>query len=126
MKIHFTKAAASSSPKRERPETHYHILGVPPASSLEKIKDTYHRLARLLHPDLHPGDKEAEERFKRVALAWGVLRDPERRRKYDAQLLLEGRFSCVSCGGRGLRSGMVGTKFYKDVLCDTCEGKGEI
>lgn len=122
MKIHFTKAAAASSPKRERPETHYHILGVPPASSYEKIHIQYRYLAMLEHPDKGGN----EEKFKRIALAWGILRDPERRRKYDAQLLLEGRFSCVSCGGRGLRSGMVGTKFYKDVLCDTCEGKGEI
>lgn len=118
-----------ASTHRERPDsalrTHYAVLGVPPASSFEKLKDTYYRLARTHHPDLHPGDAAAEERFKEITLAWGVLRDSKLRADYDAKLMLEGRLSCTACGGRGLRSGMVGRKFYKDVLCESCDGTGE-
>ncbi len=64
---------------------YYEILGVPRNASQEEIKRAYRRLARQYHPDLHPGDKEAEERFKEISEAYEVLSDPEKRAVYDAR-----------------------------------------
>lgn len=63
--------------------SYYEILGVNRNSSAEEIKAAYRRMARQFHPDRNPGDADAEEAFKAVGEAWQVLRDPERRRRYD-------------------------------------------
>lgn len=62
----------------------YEILGVTKGTSDEDIKKAYRALARKLHPDLHPGDKKAEERFKDVSAAYDFLSDPTRRAQYDS------------------------------------------
>ncbi|HEY9607199.1 MAG TPA: DnaJ C-terminal domain-containing protein [Allocoleopsis sp.] len=62
---------------------YYSILGVSKTSSADEIKKTYRRLARKYHPDLNPGDKQAEARFKEVSEAYEVLSDPDKRKKYD-------------------------------------------
>lgn len=61
----------------------YQILGVPRNASDKEIKNAYRRLARKHHPDVNPGDKSAEEKFKEVQQAYDVLSDPEKRQKYD-------------------------------------------
>ena len=61
----------------------YDILGVEPDASAEQIRSAYRRLARKLHPDLNPGDRAAEERFKRVSAAHDLLGDPEKRARFD-------------------------------------------
>lgn len=62
---------------------YYAILGVAKTASAADIKRAYRKLAREFHPDLNPGDKKAEARFKDINEANEVLGDPEKRRKYD-------------------------------------------
>ncbi|HEY5970985.1 MAG TPA: DnaJ C-terminal domain-containing protein [Pseudoxanthomonas sp.] len=62
----------------------YADLGVDATASLDEIKKAYRRLARKLHPDLNPGDKASEEKFKDVSNAYRLLSDPEKRRRFDA------------------------------------------
>lgn len=63
---------------------YYKILGIDKSASEEDIKKTYRKLARKLHPDLNPNDKEAHQKFQQVNEANEVLSDPEKRKKYDA------------------------------------------
>ncbi len=62
----------------------YEILGVARTASPEDIQKAYRRLAKKLHPDLNPGNKESEERFKEVAGAYDLLSDPDKRRRFDS------------------------------------------
>jgi molecular chaperone DnaJ len=62
---------------------YYKILGVEKNAGEKEIKQAYRKLARKYHPDVNPGDKRAEERFKEVSEAYEVLSDPEKRAKYD-------------------------------------------
>ncbi|RMG09985.1 MAG: J domain-containing protein [Planctomycetota bacterium] len=61
----------------------YEILGVAQDAAPEEIKSAYKKLARKYHPDVNPGDKDAEERFKEISAAYEVLSDPEKRKLYD-------------------------------------------
>ncbi|HVT14460.1 MAG TPA: J domain-containing protein [Fimbriimonadaceae bacterium] len=62
---------------------YYKILGVPRNADEKEIKATYRKLARKFHPDVNPGDKAAEAKFKEVSEAYDVLGDPEKRKLYD-------------------------------------------
>ena len=62
---------------------YYKILGVPRGADDKEIKSAYRKLARKYHPDVNPGDKSAENRFKEVSEANEVLSDPEKRKFYD-------------------------------------------
>ena len=62
---------------------YYATLGVSKTASEKEIKQAYRKLARKFHPDVNPGDKTAEARFKEVNEANEVLGDPEKRQKYD-------------------------------------------
>ena len=62
---------------------YYAILGLNKTASADEIKKTFRKLARKYHPDMNPGNKEAEARFKEVNEAYEVLSDPEKRQKYD-------------------------------------------
>jgi DnaJ-class molecular chaperone len=61
----------------------YQILGVKKDSSQADIQKAYRRLAKKLHPDLNPGNHEAEDQFKEVSAAYDLLSDPEKRAKFD-------------------------------------------
>lgn len=62
----------------------YTILGVAKTASAADITKAYRKLAKKLHPDLNPGDKAAEERFKKITAAYGIVGDEEKRKRYDA------------------------------------------
>lgn len=62
----------------------YEILGVGRTATLEDIRKAYRRLAKKLHPDLNPGNKESEARFKEVAGAYDLLSDQDKRRQFDS------------------------------------------
>jgi molecular chaperone DnaJ len=64
-------------------QDYYQTLGVSREASEEEIRKAYRKLARKHHPDLNPGDKAAEERFKRVQEAYDVLSDPKKKQMYD-------------------------------------------
>lgn len=63
---------------------YYHILGVARTASDEEISKAFKKLARKYHPDVNPGDKKAEDRFKEISEAYEVLSNKEKRQKYDA------------------------------------------
>lgn len=77
----------------------YAALGVSRGATRADIKKAYRRLARELHPDRRPGDRAAEERFKRVSYAYQVLNDPQKRKLYD------------EFGSVGLREGFDATAY---------------
>lgn len=61
----------------------YSVLGVAKTASAAEITKAYRKLAKKLHPDLNPGDKAAEEKFKKVTAAYGIIGDEEKRKRYD-------------------------------------------
>ena len=64
----------------------YAILGVPRDADANVIKQKYRKLVKECHPDTHPGDEKAEERFKQISQAYAVLADQEKRSEYDKEL----------------------------------------
>lgn len=79
---------------------YYKILGVERSASADEIKRAYKKVAIKYHPDRNPGNKEAEEKFKQAAEAYDVLRDPDKRARYD-QFGAEGVNGAGGFGGFG-------------------------
>lgn len=79
---------------------YYEVLEVQKTATADEIKKAYRRLAIKYHPDKNPGDKEAEEKFKEAAEAYGVLSDPDKRAKYD-QFGFDGLNGAGGFGGGG-------------------------
>ena len=79
-------------------EDHYETLGVPRTASAEDIRKAYRELARKYHPDLHPDDAAAKEKFKKVQTAFDVLNDQSKREMYDRY---GSSFEGVGAGGQG-------------------------
>ena len=79
---------------------YYKILGLPKDGSEEQIRKAYRRLALRYHPDRNPGDPGAEERFKEIAEAYGVLIDPAKRTQYDQWLRADAQHRTASGGFR--------------------------
>lgn len=73
---------------------YYEVLGISKGASADEIKKAYRKLAIKYHPDKNPDDKTAEEKFKEAAEAYEVLRDPQKRQRYD-------QFGHAGLGGQG-------------------------
>jgi len=86
----------------------YATLGVPKDADQAAIKKAYRKLAKDLHPDRNPGDAKAEQRFKDVGEAYGVLSDPEQRKQYDAVRAMGGGGPRFQAGG--------GSQGFEDVF----------
>lgn len=83
-------------------EDPYALIGVPRGSAFADVRKAYRKLAKQLHPDANPGNKAAEERFKKVSAAYGFLEDKGRKAKYDAgEIDGDGNPRFAGFGGRG-------------------------
>ncbi|MBR0401098.1 MAG: molecular chaperone DnaJ [Lachnospiraceae bacterium] len=101
----------------EQKRDYYEVLGVEKNATDEDLKKAYRRLAKKYHPDTNPGDKEAEEKFKEASEAYGVLSDPDKRKRYDqfGHAAFEG-----GAGGSGFE-GFTGADF-SDIFSDILGG----
>ncbi len=88
---------------------YYKILGVSRDASEEEIKRAFRHLARKWHPDVNPGNREAEERFKEINEAFEVLKDPEKRAAYD-------QFGQAGLEGTGFRPGTHGFPSFDELF----------
>ena len=86
---------------------YYKILGVESDASSDDIKKAYRRLAKECHPDTNPGDKESEEKFKKISEAYEVLSDPLKRESYDLRRHPNDRGHSSHFGGVNFGTGFV-------------------
>jgi molecular chaperone DnaJ len=95
------------SPKHD----YYETLGLDRKASADDIRKSYRKLARKYHPDLNPGDKSAEERFKNVQEAYDILSDPKKRQMYDQfGFYSENGFPGAGAGGGPFGGGAAGSR----------------
>ena len=98
---------------------YYKILGVERTATADEIKRAYKKVAIKYHPDRNPGDKEAEEKFKQAAQAYDVLRDPDKRARYDqfGAAGVDGAGGFGGFGGQGMDFGDIFSRF-SDIFGD--------
>ncbi len=102
---------------------YYEVLGVQKSATPEEIKKAYKKLAKENHPDLHPGDKACEERFKEANEAYEILSDEEKRKKYD-QFGFAAFDPNMGAGGFGGFDGFGGFGGFGDIFSDIFGGFG--
>ena len=103
---------------------YYEVLGIGKNATDAEIKSAYRKLAKKYHPDLNPGDKEAEEKFKEVNEANDVLSDPQKRQRYD-QFGFAGvdpNYAAANGGGAGGFGGSFGGVELGDIFGDIFGG----
>ena len=106
-------------------QDYYGALGVSRNAKSEEIRKAYRRLARKHHPDLNPGEKAAEDRFKKIQEAYDVLSDPKKKQMYDQHGFYSANASAP--GGEGARQGPemgFGGFDFSDILSQAAAGRG--
>ncbi len=104
-------------------EDYYTLLGVAKSASAEEIKKAYRKLARKYHPDLNPGDKVAEEKFKKISEAFEVLSDPKKREIYDKFGSYNESYANAGPGGfGGFDFGDMGSGSFRDIFSELFSG----
>ncbi|WP_020499452.1 molecular chaperone DnaJ [Sciscionella marina] len=105
----------------------YAELGVSSSASADEIKKSYRKLARENHPDANPGNASAEQKFKAVSEAYGVLSDPEKRKQYDEARSMfgsGGRFAGGGFGGQQAPGGFDISDLFGNMQTGTGEAGG--
>ena len=105
-------------------QDYYGTLGVSRNAKSEEIRKAYRRLARKHHPDLNPGEKAAEDRFKKIQEAYDVLSDPKKKQMYDQHGFYSANASAP--GGEGARQGPemgFGGFDFSDILSQAAAGR---
>ena len=102
---------------------YYEVLGVDKSASADEIKKAYRKIAKENHPDLHPGDKQCEERFKAANEAYEVLSDDDKRKKYDqfGHAAFDPSYG-AGAGGAGFGGGFGGFGDLGDIFGDIFGG----
>jgi len=101
---------------------YYKTLGIDRKASLPDIKKTYRKLARKYHPDLNPGDKTAEAKFKEIQAAYSVLSDPKKKKQYDQFGFVGGappggaQYQTYSSGFEGFDFSDFGSSSFKNIF----------
>src|SRR5439155_606007 len=126
-------------------QDYYELLGVPRKASAKDIRSAFRKLARKYHPDLNPGDKSAEEKFKQLQEAYDVLSDSKKRQMYDQYGFYSENLPPGGPGGAGGHGGEQDVNFDFDgfdfgggsgaavggtgklrTVCKTCGGEGRV
>jgi len=105
---------------------YYEVLGLDKSAGDEEIKKSYRKLAKKYHPDLNPDDKTAEEKFKEVNEAYGILSDPDKKARYDqfGHAGVDPNYGAGGGGGFGGFGGMGGMGDFGDVFSSFFGGFG--
>src|SRR5437016_14529442 len=106
-------------------EDFYKILGVKRDAKPEEIKKAYRRLARKYHPDVNPGDKSAEERFKQTTEAFDVLSDPKKRAVYDRFGQYSDNLADAAAKGAGATYKLGNSYAFHGICWDSCVDTGD-
>lgn len=78
---------STTTPTHQPTQSHYEALGVDPTISAPALKKRFYTLSREHHPDLHPSDPSAVQRFQQISESYSILSDPEKRKRYDRDVL---------------------------------------
>ena len=103
---------------------YYEVLGIDRGADDSAIKSAYRKLAKKYHPDVNPGDKEAEKKFKEATEAYGVLSDPQKRQQYDQFGHAAFEQGCGGAGGFGGFGGADMGDIFGDIFGDLFGGGG--